>query len=192
MTEAWLIRLLALACLGFAATCGVFWGRRRGYARQVAKLHTDIVESAEAAAFGERVSLSGTPPELGELGSTVNLLFDALESKDAQMRQRETLFHDLANTLPDLVLVHRERIIFANRVTSEPLGIKSDQLVGRTRCDHIVVFNGACSDIGTLVRVQISGVTALTLHGELRGTAAPSDPHSIPVTLGTAGLSTNP
>ena len=105
MTEAWLIRLLALACLGFAATCGVFWGRRRSYARQVAKLHTDIVESAEAAAFGKRVSLTGTPPELGELGSTVNLLFDALESKDAQMRQRETLFHDLANTLPDLVLV---------------------------------------------------------------------------------------
>lgn len=137
MTEAWLIRLLALACLGFAATCGVFWGRRRSYARQVAKLHTDIVESAEAAAFGKRVSLTGTPPELGELGSTVNLLFDALETKDAQMRQRETLFHDLANTLPDLVLVHRERIMFANRVTSEPLGINSDQLVGRPVTDLI-------------------------------------------------------
>jgi diguanylate cyclase (GGDEF)-like protein/PAS domain S-box-containing protein len=137
MTEAWLIRLLALACLGFAATCGVFWGRRRSYARQVGKLHTDIVESAEAAAFGKRVSSAGTPPELGELGSTVNLLFDALESKDAQMRQRETLFHDLANTVPDLVLVHRERIIFANRIASEPLGINSDQLLGRPVTDLI-------------------------------------------------------
>jgi diguanylate cyclase (GGDEF)-like protein/PAS domain S-box-containing protein len=137
MTEAWLIRLMALACLGFAAACGVFWGRRRSYVRQVTKLHTDVVESAEAVAFGKRVSLAGTPSELGELGRTVNLLFDALENKDAQMRQRENLFHDLANVLPDLVLIHRERIVFANRIASEPLGISSEQLVGRPVTDLI-------------------------------------------------------
>jgi diguanylate cyclase (GGDEF)-like protein/PAS domain S-box-containing protein len=83
------------------------------------------------------VSLASAPPELGELGRTVNLLFDALENKDAQMRQRETLFHDLADVLPDLVLVHRERIIFANRIASEPLGVGSDQLVGRPVTDLI-------------------------------------------------------
>jgi len=42
---------------------------------------------------------------------------------------------------------------------------RSDQLVGRTRCDRIVVFNGNDGDIGTLIRVRISGATALTLHG---------------------------
>ena len=137
MTEAWLIRLLALACLGLAAACALFWGRRRSYARQVAQLHQDVAESAEAAAFGKRVSSAGAAPELGDLGKTINQLFDALAHKDAQMRQRESLFRDLANTLTDVVLVHRERIIFANRVASEPLGLDSEQLVGRPVTDLI-------------------------------------------------------
>ena len=137
MIEAWLILLLALACLGFVVACWLFWSRRRHYVRQVAVMHSDVVESAEAAAFGKRVSWKNAPPELGELGRTINLLFDALESKDAQIRQRESLFQQLANTVPDLVLVHRERIIFANRVASEPLGLAPEQLVGRPVTDLI-------------------------------------------------------
>ncbi len=137
MIEAWLILLLALACLGFVAACWLFWSRRRHYVRQVAVMHRDVVDSAEAAAFGKRVSWKNAPPELGELGRTINLLFDALESKDAQIRQRESLFQQLANTVPDLVLVHRERIIFANRVASEPLGVAPEQLVGRRVTDLI-------------------------------------------------------
>jgi diguanylate cyclase (GGDEF)-like protein/PAS domain S-box-containing protein len=137
MTEAWLIRLLALACLGFAVTCWLLWSRRRRYVRRIANLHEDVVESAEVAAFGKRVSWNDAPPEIGELGRTINLLFDALENKDAQMRQRESLFRDLADTVPDLVLVHRERIIFANRLASEPLGLEQKQLVGRPVTDLV-------------------------------------------------------
>jgi PAS domain S-box-containing protein len=137
MTEDWLIRLLVLACLGFAATCWLFWDRRRRYVRHISELHADVVESAEAAAFGKRVSSDDSPPEIGELGRTINLLFDALESRKAQMQQRESIFQDLANTVPDLVLVHRERIIFANRVASEPLGLDPKQLTGRPVADLV-------------------------------------------------------
>ena len=137
MIEAWLIPLLALACLGFAVTCWTFWRRQRRYRRQVEALHRDVVESAEASAFGQRVSQRGLPNELGELGGTINLLFDALASKDAQTRQRESLFHDLANTLPDLVLVHRERIVFANSRAAEPIGLQPEQLVGRPVADLV-------------------------------------------------------
>ena len=89
MIEAWLIPLLALACLGFAVACWLFWRRQRRYIRQVVALHQDVVESAETSAFGQRVSRSGLSSELGELGGTINLLFDALASKDEQTRQRE-------------------------------------------------------------------------------------------------------
>jgi tRNA-2-methylthio-N6-dimethylallyladenosine synthase len=44
---------------------------------------------------------------------------------------------------------------------------RSDQLTGRTRGDRIVVFPGDASVIGRLVKVRVTGVTALTLHGEL-------------------------
>ncbi len=135
MIEAWLIPLLALACLGFAVACWVFWRRQRRYFRQVVALHQDVVESAEASAFGQRVSRSGLPNELGELGGTINLLFDALASKDEQTRQRESLFQELANAVPDLVLVHRERIVFANSVAAEPVGLAPEQLVGRPVTD---------------------------------------------------------
>ena len=43
---------------------------------------------------------------------------------------------------------------------------RSDQLVGRTRTDRIVVFTGPESFIGHLQPVKISGATALTLFGE--------------------------
>ncbi len=43
----------------------------------------------------------------------------------------------------------------------------SDQLVGRSRGDEIVVFKGGAEQIGRLVSVQITAVTALTLHGRL-------------------------
>lgn len=43
---------------------------------------------------------------------------------------------------------------------------RADQLVGRTRGDQIVVFNGHSALIGRLINVRIVGATALTLHGD--------------------------
>lgn len=137
MIEDWLIPLLALACLGLACTCWLMWRRRRKYAQQVAAVHQDVVESAEAAAFGKRVARHHLPPELDDLGETINQLFDALANKDAQMRQRETLFQDLAIHMDGIVLVHRERIIFANPNAAEPMGLAPEQLVGRLVTDLV-------------------------------------------------------
>lgn len=44
---------------------------------------------------------------------------------------------------------------------------RSDQLVGRTRGDHIVVFPGQPEHIGSFADVRITATTALTLHGIL-------------------------
>ena len=44
---------------------------------------------------------------------------------------------------------------------------RSDQLVGRTRQDQIVVFPGNSDDIGRFAHVRITEATALTLHGTL-------------------------
>ena len=154
MIEAWLIPLVVLACLGFAFTCWLFWRRWRRYAGQVSAMHQDVVESAEAAAFGKRISRRDLPPELHDLGDVINKLFDALAAKDAQMRQRESLFQGLANTLPDVVLVHRERIIFANRRAADPLGLEAEQLVGRNVTDLVRPA------YRSLLRKAISGLAA--------------------------------
>ena len=44
---------------------------------------------------------------------------------------------------------------------------RSDQLIGRTRTDRIVVFPGKPEHIGRLAQIRITAVTALTLHGSL-------------------------
>jgi len=51
---------------------------------------------------------------------------------------------------------------------------KSDQLVGRSRDDRIVVFPGKPEDIGRLARVRVTTATALTLHGTLEGETLPA------------------
>lgn len=55
---------------------------------------------------------------------------------------------------------------------------RSDQLVGRTRGDQIVVFSGTPEDIGRLAQVRVTGVTALTLHGQLADRQYPETPGS--------------
>ena len=52
---------------------------------------------------------------------------------------------------------------------------RSDQLVGRTRHDRIVVFAGSERHIGTLATVRITAATGLTLHGTLVESTAPHD-----------------
>ncbi|MHC4065287.1 MAG: tRNA (N6-isopentenyl adenosine(37)-C2)-methylthiotransferase MiaB [Planctomycetota bacterium] len=58
---------------------------------------------------------------------------------------------------------------------------RSDQLVGRTRGDQIVVFIGGSELIARLVHVRITGATALTLFGDVVETSAPSMGTSLPI-----------
>ncbi len=58
---------------------------------------------------------------------------------------------------------------------------RSDQLVGRTRGDRIVVFAGRPEHIGTLAAVRVTAATALTLHGTLVEVGSRSQPSDSPV-----------
>jgi diguanylate cyclase (GGDEF)-like protein/PAS domain S-box-containing protein len=160
MTETWLILALAVTCIGLIGAGIYLWRTRGAYTRGVATLNREIVEAAEAAAFGKRISLPhGNVPELGQLGDNVNRLFDALSTKDRQMRQREALFQDLANTMPEVVLVHRDRIIFANTVAGALLGLTPEQLTGRPVTD--------------LVRPAYRAMTRKNIAGRLAGEPVP-------------------
>ena len=58
---------------------------------------------------------------------------------------------------------------------------RSDQLVGRTRGDRIVVFTGGPELIGRLVSIRITGATALTLFGDVVPAVAASAGESLPI-----------
>lgn len=61
----------------------------------------------------------------------------------------------------------------AEQTRGEEIGWRrSDQLVGRTRRDQIVVFHGGAEHIGGFAAVRVTAATALTLHGELVGSTS--------------------
>lgn len=78
----------------------------------------------------------------------------------------------------------------AEQTRGEEVGWRrSDQLVGRTRTDQIVVFPGPTESIGSFAAVRVTAATALTLHGALVKTRAakeeariaPGNGRSLPV-----------
>jgi tRNA-2-methylthio-N6-dimethylallyladenosine synthase len=61
----------------------------------------------------------------------------------------------------------------AEQTRGEEVGWRrSDQLVGRTRSDQIVVFPGEPEDIGRFLSIRVASTTALTLHGTRAGPEA--------------------
>ncbi|MCK6371131.1 MAG: diguanylate cyclase, partial [Gammaproteobacteria bacterium] len=137
MTELWLIGSLTLACLGLAGCAAVLWVALRRQARHLAALQKDVTEVVDSAGFSKRVDYPRENPELAGLGESINRLFDALQTRDRLVRDREALFADLANTMPEAVVVHRERILFANKVAADLLGVGPDQLIGRPVTDLV-------------------------------------------------------
>jgi len=129
----WLTALLLL--LGMIAIYG--WSALRRYRQRITRFRDELVEVAASPTLDRRVEGFADEPELNALGKSVNQLFDALHAKDEQARKREELFKDLANTLPEVVLVHNEKILFANLEAGKLLGVPPERLIGLDIMDLI-------------------------------------------------------
>ncbi|HWM29629.1 MAG TPA: EAL domain-containing protein [Woeseiaceae bacterium] len=124
--------LLALALFGV----GFLWTKRRHLARRLARLNLELVEAAGDASVGRRLPIedNGT---IGGLSKTINRLFDALGERDEEIQDRDRLFTDFARTLPEIVLVHDERILLANDSAAALVGLTPEQLEGREVADLV-------------------------------------------------------
>jgi diguanylate cyclase (GGDEF)-like protein/PAS domain S-box-containing protein len=137
MTESWIFGLLCLAVLASGGIAFAYWRRGQRLSGMLADLHREVHDAAEHGQFGKRVDYPRGQADIAPLGETINALFDTLQARDREIREREALFIDLANTMPEVVVVHRERILFANRVAGELLGMPAEQLVGRPIVDLV-------------------------------------------------------
>lgn len=104
--------------------------------RRVGYLNEELIEVSRDASVGRRLS-EQDDGELADLAKTVNRLFDAIGERDAQIHHRNRLFADFARTLPEIVLVHDERILLANESAAALIGLKPEQLVGRDAADLV-------------------------------------------------------
>jgi diguanylate cyclase (GGDEF)-like protein/PAS domain S-box-containing protein len=132
---------LILAALLMATAAGTLalWLHKRRLMRRLAELNHELVAVAGDASVGRRLSVSrhSETRDIGALANTINRLFDALGERDEEIQDRDRLFADLARTLPEVVLLHDERILLANNSAAALMGLTPEQLEGREVADLV-------------------------------------------------------
>lgn len=136
MTSTVVIALLALLLVLAAAGLVGFWLSRRRYRERLSRLNLELVAVAGDASVGRRLSI-GDNGEIGAIAKTINRLFDAIGERDEEIQDRDRLFVDFARTLPEVVLLHDERILLANDSAAALLGLTPEQLEGRDVVDLV-------------------------------------------------------
>ena len=102
----------------------------------MAKLNREMLEASRDASVGRRLSIP-EDPDAAQLASTINRLFDALGERDEKIQSRDRLFTDFARTLPEIVIVHDEKILLANESAASLIGLDAPQLIGREVADLV-------------------------------------------------------
>jgi len=137
MTPANII-LLAMAGLLLVAlvVAVVQWRKRRDLAQRFQNFNEHVHEVSADASIGRRL----TVPEDADsavLAHTINRLFDALGERDQKIHGRDRLFRDFSRTLPEIVIIHDEKIMLANASAAGLVGLEPAQLVGRDVADLV-------------------------------------------------------
>jgi diguanylate cyclase (GGDEF)-like protein/PAS domain S-box-containing protein len=115
----------------------VLFVRKRRQERAVNEFSEQVWRLTREAGAAGRIGLGGGPKALGRLGSAVNKLLEDLEQRGARLLDREQLFQRLVETVHDAVLVHRERILFANSRFLALLNLSAADVVGRSLTDFV-------------------------------------------------------
>jgi diguanylate cyclase (GGDEF)-like protein/PAS domain S-box-containing protein len=135
MTSLVIIVALSFVALAAIVLLVILWRKGRRQAERLGELNRELVAVSGDASVGRR--LSAGDGDIGALASTINRLFDAIGERDEEIQGRDRLFTDFARTLPEIVLVHDERIILANEGAASLIGINPQQLEGRDVADLV-------------------------------------------------------
>ena len=130
--------IIALATLALVATGAslYLWRTRRKILARISRLNEETLEASRDASVGHRLTIPNDP-ETAQLAHTVNRLFDALGERDEKILGRDRLFQDFARTLPEIVIIHDEKILLANESAASLVGLEPAQLVGREVADLV-------------------------------------------------------
>ena len=136
MTPAAIIVALALFAAAAVATSAWLWLTQKRLARRLRRLNDEALEASRDASVGHRLTVPNDP-ETAQLANTVNRLFDALGERDEKIQGRDRLFKDFARTLPEIVIIHDDKILLPNESAAGLVGLEPEQLVGRDVADLV-------------------------------------------------------
>jgi diguanylate cyclase (GGDEF)-like protein/PAS domain S-box-containing protein len=129
-----LLAALLVLLLAFAL---VWAGSRRPYVREVERLKQELHSLLAGNDFAERLAVNGRLSSFVEITASINRLIDRGEEVTSATPPPvdESLFEALAETLPEVALIHSQTILFANRAAGELFGIEGSALQGRQVTD---------------------------------------------------------
>jgi diguanylate cyclase (GGDEF)-like protein/PAS domain S-box-containing protein len=131
-----LFALLGLLLVTAAVAAVIGWRRRALLESRIRLLNQQLHEVSGDASVGRRLAIPDDPTAAG-LATTINRLFDALGERDQRIAGRDLLFRDFARTLPEIVIIHTEKILLANESAAGLIGLEPEQLVGREIADLV-------------------------------------------------------
>ena len=134
-TDVLIIVLSALLLVTIVAVVLLIAAQRRAAGR-MSVINQELLEASRDASVGRRLTVP-SDPDAAQLAATINRLFDALGERDEQIQSRDKLFTDFARTLPEIVIVHDEKILLANDTAASLIGLEPQQLVGREVVDLV-------------------------------------------------------
>lgn len=99
-----------------AAALGVlfFLLIKHRYANRIARLNEEISRIARDRRYERRVAASNGGDSVSRLGMTVNALFEELSERQERLTERQGMVHALADSVPEMVILHREQVLYAN------------------------------------------------------------------------------
>jgi diguanylate cyclase (GGDEF)-like protein/PAS domain S-box-containing protein len=137
--------IMAFAALVVAllAIALVWAASRRPYVREIERLREDLHNMLASARPADRIAVNGRLSSFVDITASMNRLLD--RSQDAERGalpgssadERTALFNTLAETLPEVALVHTNTILFANRAAGELFGVAPDTLIGKPITDLV-------------------------------------------------------
>ncbi len=123
--------------LSLAAAIGLWqWIGKRRARQRIATFNEEMLDASRDASVGRRLSIPSDPSS-AQLANTINRLFDALGEKEEKIQGRDRLFKDFARTLPEIVIIHDEKIRLANESAAGLMGLDAEQLIGREIADLV-------------------------------------------------------
>ncbi len=130
-----IVVLSALLLVTIVAVVALIAAQRRAAGR-MSVMNEELLDASRDASVGRRLTVPGEA-DAAQLATTINRLFDALGERDEKIQDRDKLFTDFARTLPEIVIVHDEKILLANDSAASLIGLEPQQLVGREVADLV-------------------------------------------------------
>ena len=114
MTSTIIMAVLATLLVAVIAALALVGRRQARMVSRMESLNKELIEVSGDASVGRRLSEQGSGGT-SDLAKTINRLFDAIGERDEEIQDKDKLFADFSRTLPEIVLVHDERILLAPR-----------------------------------------------------------------------------